>query len=76
MELYHDIAVLGAQGKATIRLGHTHGTAWQGHDIDHDKIGLRAGRATARSSARPSQWVSHDTNFVSWLGAAFVSQYG
>ena len=76
MELYRDIAVLGVKGKATIRPGHTHRTTWQGHDIDHDTVGLCAGHAIARSSARPSQWVCHDTNFVSWLGAAFVSQYG
>ena len=76
MELYRDIAVLGVQGKATIWPGHAHDTAWQGHDIGHDTAGLRVGSAAARVRAWPGQGVCHDTNFVLWLGAAFVSQYG
>ena len=36
MELYRDIVVLGVQQQATIRPGHAHDTAWQGHDICHD----------------------------------------
>ena len=72
MELYRDIAVLGVQGKATIRPGHAHDTAWQGHNT----IGLHARCAAARAGAWPGQGACHNTNFVSWLGAAFVSQYG
>ena len=45
VELYRDTAVMGAQGKATIRPGHTHNTSWQGHDT----ASLCAGHAAARA---------------------------
>ena len=74
--LYHD-TWLGRRGLGSAR-GPRHGRACATirPSEGHDKADLCAGRAAARTRAWPSQRACHDTNFVSWLGAAFVSQYG
>ena len=49
MEFYRDIAVLGVQQQATMRPGHAHDMAWQGHDTTD----LRTGRGQRARMAWP-----------------------
>ena len=86
MELYRDTAVLGVargprhgQDSATTRLSLLHDTAEPAPRHDHQKATIRqayAGGVRQRARAWFDQGACHDTNFVLWVGAAFVSQYG